>query len=207
MSEVLDMRVYSLLARMHETRDHGCRQLRESAAEQAQQVLAEARQRARRRVKEAVIEKRRRVDEHCRRVRVELESRQRDRRFSEIGECLAQGLSALPAALAARWTDPAARRRWCRHVLDGAALVLRQGRWDIRVAPGLDAAERRELGTVAGRLAGEAAQVREDDGLAAGVVVSHDGACYDGSTAGLTSNRNAVQAALLSELAAAGSAP
>lgn len=207
MSEVLDMQVYSLLARMHETRDHGCRQLRDSATEQARQVIAEARQQARRRVKEAVIEKRRQVDEHCRRVRVELETRQRDRLFLEVGERLARGLSALPAALQARWADPAARRRWCRHVLDGAALVLRQGRWEIRVGPGLDESELRELGNAAGELAGEAAQVRVDESLAAGIVVSHDGACYDGSIAGLTSSRNAVQAALLSELAAMEAAP
>ena len=207
MSEILDLQVYSLLARMHETRDQGCRQLRESAADQARQVVAEARQRARRRIKEAVIEKRRQVEEHCRRVRVELESRQRDRLFSEIGERRATGLSALPAALEARWTDPAARRRWCRHVLDGAALVLRQGRWDVRVAPGLDEAERRELGTAASALAGEAAQVQVDDGLAVGIVVSHDGARYDGTIDGLLADRMRVQAALLAELGRAEDAP
>jgi hypothetical protein len=205
-SEVLDMQVYSLLARMHELRDRGCRQLREAAAADAQRLVAEARHRARQRVKDAVVEKRRRVEEHCRRVRVELESRRREERFAELGARLTEGLAALPAALEARWSRPDQRRGWCHHVLDGAAGVLRPGRWTLLAAPGLTGEEQEELVRAAGAMAGEAVTLELREDLTAGLVVTHDGARYDGSVAGMTANHNAVRAALLAELGAAGKA-
>lgn len=202
MSEVLDMQVYSLLARMHEARDQGCTQLHDAAVAQAQEIIADARSRARHLVKEAVIEKRRRVEEHCRRVRVEIEAQRRDERFAKLGQRLAEGLALLPAALVELWADTAGRRVWCQHVLDGAGLVLSAGNWKILVAPGLDEDERRALGTRATALAGEAVAIEEAPDLAAGLVVVHDGTRYDGSPLGLLSDRNSVQAALLAELAA-----
>lgn len=202
MSELLDLQVYSLLARMHEARDEGCRRLREAAGEQAREVVAGARTRARRRVKEAVIEKRRQVEEHCRRARVELETQRRAERFAELRRRLDEGLSALPLVLAARWSDAAARRAWCRHVLEGAAVALRPGHWRLTLAPGLDPAEREALAQVAAAASGEAAELDEDPALEAGLVVAHDGARYDGTTGGLLADRHRVQAALLAELAA-----
>ena len=200
MSEVLDLQVYSLLGRLHETRDEGCRRLREAAVSQAREIVAEARRRARQRVREAVVEKRRQVEEHCQQVRVELETRRRQERFAELGRQLAEGLAALPAELAARWAGAEERRTWCRHVLEGAGQVLAAGQWTVLVAPGCGADERRELTAAASRLAGEAARVEESRELAAGLVVVHDGARYDGTPTGLMADANAVQAALLAEL-------
>lgn len=202
MNGVLDMQVYSLLARMHEARDSGCKLLREAAAEQARQVIAEARRRARQRVKDAVVEKRRRVEEHCRRVRVEIETRRRERRFAELGRRLTEGLGALPGTLAARWARPEERRTWCRHVLDGAAQVLKPGLWTLLVAPGLDQAELAGLAATAAELSGQEVGVEERADLVAGIAVVREGARYDGTVAGLLSDRNAVQAALLAEIAA-----
>jgi hypothetical protein len=200
-SEILDLQVYSLLGRLHEARDEGCRRLREAAASQAHEIVAAARHRARQRVKEAVSEKRRQVAEHCRQVRVELETRRRQEHFDELGRRLAEGLDALPTQLAARWARPGDRRTWWRQVLDGAGQVLAPGRWTVLVAPGPGPAERRELAATASRLAGEEAVVEDSPDLAAGLVIAHDGARYDGSPAGLMANANAVQAALLAELA------
>jgi len=202
MSEVLDMQVYSLLARMHETRNEGCSKLRESARAQGREIVAEARRRARLRVKEAVLEKRRQVEEHCRRARVEMETRSRADRFAGLARRLEEGLAALPAALSQQWSDPAARRDWCRAVLEGAAATLRPGHWSLALAPGLAAAERDALAQAASEAAGEAVDLQEDPGLEAGLAVVHDGARYDGTIAGLMADRNRVQAALLAELAA-----
>jgi hypothetical protein len=202
MSEVLDLQVYALLARMHEARDTGCRALREAAAEQARQVVAEARHRARQRVKDAVLEKRRRVREHCRRVHVEIETRRRERLFAELGRRLTDGLGALPAVLGARWARPAERSAWCRSVLDGAARVLKPGQWTLLVAPGLDEAEAAALAATAAALSGQEVGFEERTDLAAGLAVVREGARYDGTLAGLLADRNAVQSALLAEIAA-----
>jgi len=202
MSELLDLQVYSLLARMHAARDEHCRRLQESAVEQAQEIVGEARRRARQRVKEAVLEKRRQVEEHCRQARVEMETRGRAERFAELGDRLDEGLSALPDALAERWSEPEARRDWCRQVLEGATATLRPGRWVVTLAPGVGQEDREAVEKAASGAAGEPVELNEDPGLAAGMQVVHDGARYDGTIGGLMADRIRVQAALLAELAA-----
>jgi aryl carrier-like protein len=200
MTDVLDVQVYALLSRLHAEQDAGCRKLRETASEQAARLVAEARRRARARVKEAVLQKRQRVEEHCRRVRVELESKQRDRSFHEMSDLLARGLDSLPRVLAERWRDAGARDKWCEQVLAGAAAALRPGAWQLTVAPGLAAERLQALSEAASALAGAPAEVREDPALAAGLRIVHEGACYDGTVAGLLSDRTRVQAGLLAEL-------
>jgi len=200
LSEVLDLQVYSLLARLHEEQDSACRRLREAASAQSAQLVAEGRSRARRRVREAVLEKRRRVEEHCRQLRVKLETRRREEHFAELGKRLEDGLAMLPGALQSRWADVAARDAWCRMVLDGAAASLRRGAWRVDVAPGLTQAERDQLATRATGLAGADIRLEEVESLRAGLVVVHDGVRFDGSVAGLLSDSLRVEAALLAEL-------
>jgi hypothetical protein len=207
LSEVLDLQVYSLLARLHEEQDCACRRLRAAASSQSAELVAEGRRRARRRVKEAVLEKRRRVEEHCQQVRVKLETRRREERFADLGKRLADGLAMLPAVLEARWADEALRGCWCRMVLEGAAASLRRGRWRLEVAPGLTAAEREQLASRAGALAGGDVELEEVDSLRAGLILLHEGVRFDGSVAGLLSDGMRVKAALLAELSAGESSP
>lgn len=202
MNEVVDLQVYSLLARLNQDQDTACRKLRDAAAAQATQLVTEARSRARLRVKAAVLEKRRRVDEHCRKVRVKLETRRREEQFAELGKRLADGLDMLPGALADRWANEESRHAWCRMVLDEAASVMRRGQWRLEVAPGLSPAERSELARRAAAPAGGEVDIEEIDTLRAGLAVVHDGVRFDGTIAGLLADGTRVQAALLAELGA-----
>jgi len=200
MSDVLDLQVHSLLSRMQAERDEACGRLREEATERSSRLVQEARHRARMRVKEAVAEKRLRVREHCRRVQAEVDAKQRDRQFVELSEQLARGLELLPGVLAERWRVDEARAAWCHRVLEDAATALGRGTWHVEVAPGMSSAERETLARDAERLAAEAIEIAEDGGLRAGLRVSRDGACYDGTVDGLLADRMRVQAALLAEL-------
>ena len=202
MSEVVDLQVYSLLARLNQDQDVACRKLRDAAAAQAAQLVDAAHDRARSRVKAAVLEKRRRVEEHCRKVRVKLETRRREEQFAELGKRLGDGLAMLPDALAGRWADAEPRDAWCRMVLDGAALAMRRGAWRLEVAPGLSAAERAGLAERATALAGVEVDIEEVAALRAGLAVVHDGVRFDGTAAGLLADGARVQAALLAELGA-----
>jgi hypothetical protein len=201
-SEVVDLQVYSLLARLNQDQDVACRKLRDAAAAQAAQLAAEARSRARLRLKAAVLEKRRRVEEHCRKVRVKLETRRREEQFAELGKRLADGLAMLPGALAERWANEESRHGWCQMVLDGAASAMRRGAWRMEIAPGLSPAERTELASRAAALAGSEVDMEEIEALQAGLAVVHDGVRFDGTIAGLLANGTRVQAALLAELGA-----
>lgn len=202
MSNVLDLQVYSLLARLHAEQDAGCRKLRDAAAEQSRQLITEARSRARQRIKDAVMEKRRRVEDHCRQVRVRLETRRREERFAKLGKRLDDGLARLPVALQERWADSEARGVWCEMVLRGADATLRRGVWRIEVACGLSPQERDELAASAGRLAGSEVDIEEREQLGAGIAVVHDGVRLDGTIQGLLSDTTRVEAALLAELGA-----
>jgi hypothetical protein len=201
-SEVVDLQVYSLLARLNQDQDVACRKLRDAAAAQAAQLAAEARSRARLRLKAAVLEKRRRVEEHCRKVRVKLETRRREEQFAELGKRLADGLAMLPGALAERWANEEWRHGWCQMVLDGAASAMRRGAWRMEIAPGLSPAERTELASRAAALAGSEVDMEEIEALRAGLAMVHDGVRFDGTVAGLLANGTRVQAALLAELGA-----
>jgi hypothetical protein len=201
-SEVVDLQVYSLLARLNQDQDITCRKLRDAAAAQAAQLVAEARSRARLRLKAAVLEKRRRVEEHCRKVRVKFETRRREEQFAELGKRLADGLAMLPDALTERWANGNSRHAWCRMVLDGAASAMRRGTWRLEVAPGLSPAERTELASRAAELACSEVAMEEVEALRGGLAVVHDGVRFDGTVAGLLANGTRVQAALLAELGA-----
>ena len=207
MSEVVDLQVYTLLARLNQDQEVACRKLRDAAAAQAAQLLAEAQSRARQRLKAAVLEKRRRVEEHCRKVRVKFETRRREEQFAELGKRLADGMAMLPGALAERWASEESRHAWCRMVLDGAASAMRRGAWRMEIAPGLLPAERAELARRAAALAGSEVDMEEIDALRAGLAVVHEGVRFDGTVAGLLANGTRVQAALLDELGAMERAP
>lgn len=202
MSAMLDMQVYALLARLAAEREETCRKLLDDARAQAAETLRVARQRARQRIKAAVRDKRERVAEHCRRVRVELETRRRNREFACLVAALRAGLARLPDAIEARWSAPAARRRWCEAAVRGAARALGRGGWRVEHAPGLDAGEAAELAALAAGLGGEDCALTEVPQLRAGLRVLRGGATYDATLAGLVAQRERLEAALLAEIAA-----
>lgn len=202
MSSILDMQVYALLGRLGAEREEACRELLEDARAQAAETLEEARKRARKRVRAAVREKRERVAEHCRRVRVDLETHRRDHEFECLAGALQAGLARLPRVIEARWAEPAARQRWCESALEGAAAVLGRGGWRVEHAPGLADGEVSRLAALAARLGGEDCALAEVPGMRAGMRILRGGASYDATLAGLTAQRNRLEAALLAEITA-----
>ncbi len=202
MSSILDMQVYALLGRLGAEREEACRRQLDEARAQASETLEEARKRARKRVKAAVRDKRERVAEHCRRVRVDLETHRRDHEFHCLASALQAGLARLPKVIEARWAEPAARRRWCESALEGAAAVLGRGGWRVEHAPGLGAGEAAQLATLASRLGGDDCAVAEIPEMRAGLRIQRGGASYDATLAGLTAQRDRLEAALLAEITA-----
>jgi hypothetical protein len=202
MSSILDLQVYALLGRLGAEREEACRKLIEDARAQAAETVQDARQRARQRVKWAVREKRERVAEHCRRVRVDLETRRRDHDFECLSAALEAGLARLPALIEARWSDPAARQRWCEAAIEGATAVLGRGGWRIEHAPGLADGEASRLAALAAERGGEDCTVAESAELRAGLRILRGGACYDATLAGFAAQREQLEAALLAEITA-----
>jgi hypothetical protein len=202
MSSVLDMQVYALLGRLGAEREESCRSLIAEAEAQAAEQLADARKRARQRVRWAVREKRERVADHCRRVRVDLETQRRDRDFQCLSAALQAGLARLPAVIEARWRDPAARQRWCEAAVADAARVLGRGGWRVEHARGPVGDERDRLASLVAARGGDDGVLVESPALRAGLRILLGGASYDASLEGLVAQRAQLEAALLAEIAA-----
>jgi hypothetical protein len=149
-----------------------------------------------------VREKRERVAEHCRRVRVDLETHRRDHDFECLAGALQAGLARLPGEIEARWAEPAARQCWCESALEGAAAVLGRGGWRVEHAPGLGEGGAERLSALATRLGGEDCVLAEVEGMRAGLRILRGGASYDATLAGLIAQRDRLEAALLAEITA-----
>lgn len=206
MSIVLEAQVSALLARLEAQRERQCRDVVAQAHTEAQQMLRDARHRGRAQLREAVLAKRARVAERCRRQRLDIEAAARQHDFVCLRIDLDSGLAGLPAALQARWNDPAAQLAWCETLLAEAARLMGRGGWRVEHAPGIDATALATLEARVRALGGEDCTLGEDTTLTAGLRVRRGGTCLDGTPAGLMSDRARLEAALLDELARAGDA-
>jgi hypothetical protein len=135
-------------------------------------------------------------------VRVDLETHRRDREFECLKQALAAGIERLPHALRQRWADPTARRAWCEAAVLGAAGVLGPGGWRVEHAAGLAAEEVARVATMAAARGSADCVLAESQDLGAGLRVLRSGASYDATVAGLTAQREQLEAALLAEITA-----
>lgn len=186
----------ALLELVQADRDRRCAEILAQARERAAQQRAQAAARARARMRAAFAEERARVAERLAAARARLATQQRLRRQSRASELLALGWQALPAALASRWRDPAARQQWVASVVERGLALLPRGQWLLAHAPQWPDDERR---AVAQRLAvaGIDAQFAPDAAISAGLKIASGGNLLDASGEGLLADRDAVGASLL----------
>lgn len=186
----------ALLALVQADRERRCAEILAQARERAAQQRAQAAARARARMRTAFAEERARVSERLASARARLATQERLARQSRASELLALGWQALPAALAARWREPAARRRWSANIAGRALALLPAGEWRIAHAPQWPDDERDAL---AARLrdAGVGVQFVQDASLSAGLRIAAGGNLLDAGVDGLLADREAIAASLL----------
>lgn len=198
MSTLLELQVQSLLERVRRQRDAECAAATWDAERQVATLLADAKRLARERVRAAAREKRERVAERCRKAAAAAETAGRAAAFVHERELLARAAESLPAALVARWRDPAARLAWARAALRLAARRLVGREWRIAAAPGFAPDERDALLGFARELGAHA--VFDADAGEAGLVVRTPGASLDATPRGLLADAQAVAARVLAAL-------
>ena len=190
----------ALLDAVARDRDSRCAALREDARKRADALLAESRAHARRTVGDAVASERRRDREAYRLMQARIDTHHRLQQQRVQKQQLEQAWAQLEGALIERWRDPDARRTWVEAALKRAGLVLHADHWTISHPPGM---AREELVRVHDWLhdrAGVSATFEADDGIAAGLCVRRDQACFDASVRGLLAARHRIEAQLLAEL-------
>ncbi|MCL4801621.1 MAG: hypothetical protein KJ025_18660 [Burkholderiales bacterium] len=168
------------------------------ADERARAILREAHERARRAVRTAFLEARVRTEERMVTLQARVATARRLHDQQRAAEILAAEWDSLPAALAQRWRDPAARRRWAEHAARGALGRLPREGWRIAHPADWPEEERAALAAaLAADLASPPAFVA-DASIKAGVRIGGGHNVVDATLDGLLADRDAIGAQLLS---------
>lgn len=202
MTGVLELQVTALLRRVLHVRDERVGELRAAGAAQVEEARVAGRREARRLLHAAMRAKRERVRERCRGALAELDASRRKHGFDADTQLIASALAALPAALEARWRDPAARRSWCERAVGVAAARLVARDWTIALAGEVGADERAALDAAVASAGAHASYAPST--ARAGLVVSAGSSRVDATVPGLVGDAEAIAAQLLA-LAAGGS--
>jgi hypothetical protein len=197
-TSLLDAQATALLRRLSREQETRTRRLRDDTELQVRDLLRRSRSEARTRVHQAVLEQRRADDATLARRRAALDTRQRRARQSTLRALLDAAWRELPAALQARWEDPASRSAWCEAACAQAVQLLLD-RDGMQVE--LDAREASALGaTIVGMLEARGvarAVVVPVEGLGAGLRLRAGRAGLDATIPGLLAARDRVAAELL----------
>jgi vacuolar-type H+-ATPase subunit E/Vma4 len=195
---LLEAQTLALLRRLAREQDARCHRIGDEAAAQAAEIVRKARAEARARVRQSIAETRREQERALTQRRASLDTGARQRQQAALGDWLEHAWQALPAALQARWEQPASRAQWCaaamraalRDLLGHDALEVEvDARWLADVAP-LVTQNCPE---------GRAASVVPQPGLGAGLRIRAGHACVDATIAGLLAPRDRIAAELLAE--------
>jgi vacuolar-type H+-ATPase subunit E/Vma4 len=197
---VLEAQTVALLRRLSREQEMRTRRTRDEAAEQSREIVRRARGEARARVHEAALETRREVELAVARRKAAIDTRERRARQGMLRKLLDDAWQRLPTSLEARWSDPAARRTWCRaacaqaadSLLDaGPRTVELDPRWLEELRSVVEPALARTEGVV---------DVVPVAGLGAGLRIRGGRACVDATVAGLVAARERIAAEVHAEI-------
>ncbi|MCC6610228.1 MAG: hypothetical protein IT515_11235 [Burkholderiales bacterium] len=164
----------------------------------ARAVLKESHERARRAVRAAFLEARLRTEERIVMLQARVATARRLHRQQRAAEILAAQWHSLPAALAQRWRDPAARRRWAAHAARDALGRLPREGWRIAHPAEWQEAERTALAAMLAADLGAPPAFVADASIQAGLRINAGHNVVDATLDGLLSDRDAIGAQLLS---------
>jgi len=177
-----------------------------AARDEAARLLRDAHGDARRAMRAAYADERHRHRERVRAAQAALDSRERLALQRRNAALIAAGLQALPAALRARWDEPATRGMWVECALAQARGALPEAAWDVRHPAAWDAAERDAVARRIEAATGHAPAMIADTGLEAGLAIGCEGTLVDARVATLAADRARIGARLLCHAQAAGDA-
>ncbi len=177
-----------------------CRDIMARAQREARQLLHEAHAAARERMRRHVQELKHLRDTGHGRAEAEVATAHRQQQQRRDRALLDAGWARMRAALAARWHEPVARRRWVENLAQQALARLPRGRWSVTCPAEWERAERAALAKLLESKLGAEPEWIEDRNIAAGLRFCVGGACLDGTFEGLLADRAAVEAMLLAEL-------
>jgi hypothetical protein len=164
---------------------------------EAARILATAHRESRARMHLAVADIRQVMQRELRQAQAALETARRQQRTRCDAALLEGAWRELPAALAQRWRDGNARRIWIERLLHAALATLPRGHWEIAHAADLSPGERDLMVAQLHEELGEAPTILPEAAIPAGMRIHAQGACLDGTIAGLLLDKRALEGRLL----------
>lgn len=196
----LEQQTRALLDLVETDRARRCAELLGASRGRAEALLAQAHAQARARMRRAFAEQRQRHHERMADAQARLATQRRLHEQQRNAALLRLAWQQLPAALLARWRQPAAREAWITQVLACAQARLPREPWRIVHAPDWPLAEQAARVPALTASSGSAPRFEADASIPAGLKVMASGNVIDGTQAGLLADRPAIEARLLREM-------
>ncbi len=196
----LQASLQALLDLVDGDRERQCAQILGEARTRAAAVRSQAQAEARTRLRQTFDEQRRALQAQVAAAQARLATQQRLHAQQRSSLLLGLARQQLPAALQARWTQPAARAAWVTRVLDVAHARLPAAGWRVVHAGDWPADEAAAAAKALAQRGHGDAVFEPDAGTAAGLRVVAGGNAVDGSLQGLLAETDEIDAALLRRL-------
>lgn len=192
--------VQALLELVERNRERRCKEILEQAGRQAEDIVRQAYRSARARLHQAVEDERQRTRQRLAAAQAELLSRHRQRWHQLARELLDAAGQRLEPALERRWQEDSSRAQWVASLTGQALEGLPARTWHIAHPPDWGEQEQEDLANRVTEHCGGPPVFEADSGIRAGLRITTDGVCLDGTCQGLLRDRVAIEARLLYEL-------
>lgn len=200
----LSSRVKELLEVVEQNREKRCAELLDRARAEADGIVRQAWQKTRARLHHEVLQAREQYRRH-----LLLEQASNAARLRQLSDrvdraWLEQAWQPLQEALIRRWQSAENRTLWVETLVRQALARLVRHNWQIEHPADWPAPEQQQLASRLLPVLGEAPVFVADPALPAGLRVRTEGACVDGSCAGLLRDRAHIESVLLAAAREAG---
>lgn len=204
---IVNRQVETLTGVLRQYKEQRCREILRKARARGDEVVGHSRRTARARVHEAVTEERLRRENALLEARQRLDTQARRQVQKNYRDLLGAAWPELHRELAARWARPETRAEWCELLLEEACHMLGGDGWIVEHPDPETGAwspdDRRRLEDALADRNMWAVEFKVGPGFEAGLRIRRDGACLDGTIAGLLARRTAVEGRLIAHWEAA----
>ena len=179
-------------------RDKRCTEIRDEAHRQAREIVRQAYRDGRQRLHGNIQDSRRQLRRSIDSARAKQHTAERLHQQQVDCQFLESAWEQLHDTLAMRWQPADSRQLWLDMIFHQAAEVLLEKSWLVEHPADWAQEEKSRLANQVHEFTGQQPEMQSCEDIAAGIRISADGACVDGSSTGLLADRLRIESELLS---------
>ena len=194
---ILGLQVDALLEEVKRQEGRRCQEIITAAERSARDLLEETRRELHRKRRQAVADERQRRRHALLEAASRIETREQSSAHARYKDVLDAAWPRLVTALEHRWQQVDSRRAWCAMLVDEAAAALGESSWTVEHPADWNADDQSRLLAACEERAVPAPAFVADPRITAGLRITLEDACLDGSLDGLLADRRGVEARIL----------